>query len=208
MVGDWAALREGLESQLGAKITRWDGAVDDYLGLHPVESALELYKHGSFGTGGNMPALNQHGNWIEPDGRGRTLEIGKRRSGKMLRVYEKGMQLGSAYHPWVRWELELRNEDREIPWDVLVEPGRYLVGAYPKAMGWVQAEMARIPTIQKQLKICYDQAIYWASMQYGPLIDLMMRVEGSADAVVARLARPVLPRRVQHPAIDNIEDML
>ena len=37
-------------------------------------------------------------------------------------------------HPWVRWELSLGNKGRVIPWDVLLEPGRYVVGAYPKAL--------------------------------------------------------------------------
>jgi len=40
------------------------------------------------------------------------------------------MQLGWLFHPWVRWELSYGNKGREVPWDVLLEPGRYVVGAY------------------------------------------------------------------------------
>ncbi len=48
-----------------------------------------------------------------------------------MRIYEKGKQLGDPESPWVRWELELHNTDREIPFDVLLQPGRYVAGAYP-----------------------------------------------------------------------------
>ena len=60
-----------------------------------------------------------------------------------MRVYEKGKQLGDTSSPWVRWELELHNRDRIIPWDVLLEPGKYLAAAYP-CMDWVSAGMMKI----------------------------------------------------------------
>ena len=208
MIGDWERLKQTLEQKFKARITRWDGAVDDYLGVHSVDSALVEYGQGRFGTGGNKPTLNQHGNWACPDGRGRTLEVGRRQNGKMLRIYEKGMQLGYEFHPWVRWELELHNEGRIIPWDVLTNPGPYVAGAYPKALGWVREEKCRIPTIQKQMQIGYDVAVRWASLQQGPLLGLMRQVEGSDAAVLDKLVRSTLPRRVRHPAIDNIPDML
>ena len=208
MIGDWERLKQTLEQKFKARITRWDGAVDDYVGAHSVDSALAEYGQGRFGTGGNKPTLNQHGNWACPDGRGRTLEVGRRQNGKMLRIYEKGMQLGYEFHPWVRWELELHNKSRIIPWDVLTNPGPYVAGAYPKALGWVREEKCRIPTIQKQMQIGYDVAVKWASLQQGPLLGLMRQVEGSDAAVLDKLVRSTLPRRVQHPAIDNIPDML
>lgn len=38
-----------------------------------------------------MPECDQAGNLINPNGDGRTFYVGKRKNGKMLRVYEKGM---------------------------------------------------------------------------------------------------------------------
>ena len=102
----WQPLIEFLDGQYKAKISRWDGAVDDYDGLHDVDWAVGLYKSGQFNAGGNKPTCKQHGNWIEPDGSGRTLEIGKRKNGKLLRIYEKGKQLGDPKSLWVRWELQ------------------------------------------------------------------------------------------------------
>lgn len=189
-------------------ITRWDGAVDDYLGAHPISEAVEGYMAGLFTAGGNTPSCNQNGNWIDPDGRGRTFYVGKRQNGKMLRVYEKGMQLGALWHPWVRWEVELHNTDRIVPWEVLTEPGRYFVGCYPRALKWVQEEMTRISTIKRQSTISYEHLTNYAATAYGPLLNVMLEVEGSPDAVLKKLHRAGTPRRLQHPFIDKASDYI
>lgn len=205
LVTDWAKVVAFGEQELHGRITRWDGAVDDYLGEHSVDSAVSAYQAGLFGAGGRLPKLRQHGNWLWPDGTGRSLEIGNRKNGKRLLVYEKGMQLGAKFHPWTRWELTLGNKEREIPWDVLLQPGQYVAGAYPKALGWVRNEMSRVATLQKQTQISYEEAIKHGSHQVGRLINVMLQVEGSADRVVELLVRPGLPRRLQHPAVENPE---
>ncbi len=46
---------------------------------------------------------------------GRTLYIGKRENGKMLRIYEKGKHLGNPVSSWVSVELELKGKNRIIP---------------------------------------------------------------------------------------------
>lgn len=205
LVWDWPKLVAFGRDQLRGRITRWDGAVDDYAGLHTVEEALRLHQEGMFDTGGRPPKLKQFGNWHKPDGTGRSVTIGVREHGKRLSVYEKGMELGCPWHPWVRWELSLGNRNRVIPWDVLLEPGRYVVGAYPKALGWVQEEMSRIRTLQKQTQITYEAAVEHARRQFGPTLNLVLKVEGSADKAVARLRRDGVPRRVRHPAVEDPE---
>ena len=55
---------------------------------------FNFYLTGQFNAGGNKPSCSQQGNWIEADGSGRTFYVGKRKNGKLLRVYEKGKQLG------------------------------------------------------------------------------------------------------------------
>lgn len=138
---------------------------------------------------------------IEPDGRGRTIYIGSRESGKLLRVYEKGMQLGVPWHPWARWEVELHNEDRIVPWEAVLEPGKYLAGCYPNALGWISEEQSRIRTLQKTAKIGYERMAHWASVAYGPLIGLMLHVEGSPEKVIEKLRRDGLPARLDLPTI-------
>lgn len=205
LILDWPALVALGRDELGGRITRWDGAVDDFPGLHPVEEAIRLHQEGKFKAGGRPPKLSQVGNWIEPDGSGRTVTIGVRENGKRLTVYEKGMEQGCPGHPWIRWEVLLGNKNRIIPWEVVLEPGRYFVGAYPKALGWVQEEMSRIRTLQKQTQISYEAAVAQARRQFGPTLNLVLQVEGSAERAVEVLRRDGVPRRVQHPAVENPE---
>jgi len=205
LVLDWNGVVAFARDELKGHITRWDGAVDDYLGLHTVDDAVRLHQEGLFGAGGREPKLRQVGNWVKPDGSGRTAEIGKREHGKRLCVYEKGMELDAKNHPWVRWELSLGNKNRVIPWDVLLEPGRYVAGAYPKALTWVADQMSRTRTLQKQTQLSYEAAVRNAAHQVGALLNLMLKVELSAEAVVAKLLRPGIPRRVRHPAVENPE---
>lgn len=200
-IPDWPVFVGLLRDNYRARITRWDGAVDDYEGVHSVDWAVEQYKSGNFTNGGNKPSCKQVGNWIEPDGAGRTFYIGKRANGKMLRIYEKGMQCGEKWHPWVRWELELHNVDRVVPWDVLFNPGKYVAGGFPKALSWVQDEMSRIKTIRNETELSYDHLIGCASTAYGRLVNVMLEVEDSPERVVELLRKEGLPKRLQMPIV-------
>ena len=195
LVPSWPELVALLHQRLGGRITRWDGAVDDFAGMHSVDLAVELWKLGGFSTGGNRPSIDQRGNWLEPDGRGRTFYVGRRKNGKLVRIYEKGKQLGLPSHPWVRWEVELHNIDRHIPWDVLSEPGTYVAGAYP-CMTWVSQKTCRIRSIKAQDSITYERLTQVGSIAYGALINVMLEREGSAERVVERLRRIGVPRRL------------
>lgn len=208
LVNDWQTVVSYFRDFRKARITRWDGAVDDYEGIHTVDQCVELYKANQFNAGGNRPRCDQKGNWILPDGSGRTFYVGQRKNGKMLRVYEKGMQLGLQWHPWVRWEVELHNTDRNVPWEVVLEPGKYFVGCYPRALHWVQSEMCRIRTIQKQQTISYEHLISCASQAYGPLLNVMMEVEQDHQAVIQKLIRPGVPKRLRHPLADKADDFI
>jgi len=194
-IPDWLAFVELFRDQLDGRLTRWDGATDDFDGIHSVDNAVALYQHGVFNARGRNPKHGVGGDWIDPQGSGRTFYVGNRENGKLMRIYEKGKQLGQADSPWVRWELELHNKDRVIPWEVLLEPGRYLAGSYP-ALAWVQDDASRIATLRRTDGISYDQLIRHGRMTYGPLINTMMDREGSAEAVVARLRRPGVPKRL------------
>ncbi len=200
LITDWPRLVHWLRDELGARITRWDGAADDHAGVHSVDWAVEQYHAGQFGSGGNLPSCSVNGNWHAPDGRGRTFYVGRREHGKLLRVYEKGRQLGDPASPWVRWEIELHNKDRRIPWEVLLEPGRYVAGAYP-ALSWVQETASRIGTTQQAVDIGYARLLHSARQSYGKFINLMLEVEGSAEAVIDKLRQPGMPTRLDYPSL-------
>jgi len=205
MVPSWIMLTELLRDKFKAKITRWDGAVDDYFGIYNIDLAVKLYQEGMFNAGGKLPACSQNGNWLMPDGSGRTFYVGKRKNGKMMRIYEKGMQLGAKFHPWVRWELELHNVDRIIPWDILMEPGKYVAGSYPNATGWIQEEMKRIYTLQNTTKISYEFLTACASQGYGKHINVMLEIEGSPEKVIEKLIRDGIPKRLDIPVLAQNE---
>ncbi|WP_051906434.1 replication initiation factor domain-containing protein [Methylomarinum vadi] len=195
LIEDWESCYHLFHDILNARITRWDGAIDQFDGVPSVNDAVNFYQSDLFNAGGNRPSCSQQGNWLEPDGTGRTFYVGKRKNGKMMRVYEKGKQLGDPESPWVRWELELHNRDREIPWDVILEPGKYLAASYP-CMAWVNDIQERIKTTQKTAQISYEHLVHWASQAYGPLINVMLEVEGSAEKVIERLKRTGAPARL------------
>jgi len=204
LVPSWPALVELLRDEYQARITRWDGAVDDFFGVHPVDEAVALYRAGAFATGGNRPSCSQRGNWIECDGTGRTFYVGKRENGKLLRVYEKGLQFRPrSGNPWVRWEVELHNVDRVIPWEALFFPGKFFVGAYPKALGWAQEEMCQVRTLQHEAEASYGHLAHHASIAYGALINVMLTREGSAENVIEALRRPGAPARLRFPTLPD-----
>ena len=205
----WLDLTHLMNSKYQGKITRWDGAVDDFKGLHSVDWAVDQYEKGEFSTGGNKSTCCQHGNWICPDGRGRTFEVGRRKNGKMMRIYEKGKQLGDSNSPWVRWELELHSKDREIPWDVLTNIGGYVAGSY-KVMKWIKDEASRIATIKKTTEISYNHLIGHASRAYGPLVNVMLDREDGHEAVIDLLRTNGFPKRLKMPDIpdENIKSQV
>lgn len=195
LVTDWPRLVTFLRDDLKGRITRIDLAHDDYEGVHSVNEAVRMYLEGQFKCGGRQPKLSQAGNWIEPDGSGRTFYVGARQNGKQLRVYEKGMQLGRPYDPWVRWEAELHNTDRVIPWETALEPGRYLAGSYP-ALSWLSEDACRIRTLRKTDAISLERLTHHARISFGQLIGTLQNRLQDASAVVAKLSRPGTPHRL------------
>ena len=136
------------------RLTRVDVAHDCYQGEYTVDQADADYDDGGFRLpkSPTNPECEQRGNWKRINGKGRSFYVGLRTSGKFLRVYEKGKQLGDPRSEWVRVELELKSVDRVIPFDILVNPGCYLAGAYP-ALNWISEEQNRIRTIREE-KVC------------------------------------------------------
>ena len=192
----WEPLADLLGGEYHATITRWDGAVDDLIGKHSPLWAWEQYELGRFSTGGNQPEATQMGDWLKHFGKGRTLNIADRKNGKMMRIYEKGKQLGDPESPWTRWEVELHNNDRFIPWEVLTNVGGYVAGSY-EVMDWMKVETSRVKTFKNAAEISYNALVGHARNGYGALINVMIDREGSAEKVIAKLIRPGIPKRLQ-----------
>lgn len=166
----WQKRLIALGETLKGRITRVDLAADFFKGEYSVEKADQDDTAGLFSLGARQPKIQHLGNWKRPDGSGRTLMVGSRDSGKLLRVYEKGLQLGGIfsdlYKDWVRVELELHNRDRVIPWAVLIDAGQYLAGAYP-ALSFISKEQTKIKTKKNTVKATVERAKQTIKHQFG-----------------------------------------
>lgn len=188
-VHDWAVIHRQLR-EWGARIMRVDLCADLLGGEWTVDDALLGWVAGEFTTQGRPPAMSQAGNWLAPDGRGRTLYVGTRANGKLLRVYEKGKQLGDPTSPWVRWELELRAVERVIPLDVVLRGAEYLAGSSPMLKKVVQAAAERIRGLRRAATLRLDVIVQHARRSYGALVQYLHRHGVAADDIVAALSRP------------------
>lgn len=187
-VAEWGIARN-------AEITRLDLAHDDFTGNEiTVGIALDWYKQGLFNQNGRPPKaklIDDLGS-----GEGKTFYVGNRKSGKLLRVYEKGKQLGDPSSNWTRVEAELRNKSRFIPWDALVRPGHYLAGAFP-CLAYLSAVQEKIRTIAKAGKITLTVATIHLQKSGGKLVDLLMKLhKEDAHAVINKIRGDGIPRRL------------
>lgn len=202
-VENWAALYEDLR-EMGGRITRCDVALDDLAGRHPIKEAKHAYDTGAFNGNGRRPS----GNWIQDlqEKRGNTLNIGNRISGKLARVYEKGKQLGDENSSWVRYEGELRHGNgRIVPLDILLMPGQYLKGMYPRAFSWMPVGAIQLHAMREKARISLERAEIYARRQVGRLVCFMREVLNlDDDEIVARLsAEPGrYPLRLWEPGRD------
>lgn len=194
LVSDWHTVQQWGES-IGAKITRVDLAHDD-MNAEAVSIAIARawYEAGEFTSNGRPPVaklIDDMGS-----GKGKTLYVGNRANGKLLRVYEKGRQLGDTSSPWVRVELELRNKNRFIPWDVLTTPTTYLAGGYP-CLAFLSTVQDKIRTITRAVQITLGSILHYLRMVGGKSINVLMQAHGGdAFAVVNSIRCDGIPRRL------------
>lgn len=238
---DMARLYQEIKHIPEMKITRIDLAHDDFEGKHSVAVARKFAKKGGFNTGGrptsymyvesgslSSKALKENFKDIKEFSgqktnstakrtygfmptKGRTLYIGSRESGKLLRVYEKGKQMGNAKDKWVRWELELHSSQRIIPLDTMIKPSEYLAGAYP-CLSFLNAEQETIKTIVKTARMTVNRIIENQVISTRKAINMMRHVCGLSDSeIVAKFlddikepfSREAFPKRLNIPITEQ-----
>ncbi len=230
---DFHAVHDMLHDLPGAKITRVDIAHDCLNGEYDVNTARNMAEEGQFVTrgrpasycyieSGHMAKLADYTKasgktetvkkryGFVPD-KGRSFYVGSRDAGKMLRVYEKGKQLQSEQHPdWVRWELELRSKDRVIPFATLIEPSKYLAGAYPALSFVNQYQQCAIATHKRNWFTSIDNAVKNGATQCGKLVNFMKNVMDLDDSKIIHLLTQHLdmteiPDRLNTPAFQETQ---
>ena len=202
------AAREGWEQRLHQflaetarrpALTRIDLAHDCFDGSYvTVDVADAWYDAGGFNCSYRAPSHEYRGNWKHPDGKGRSLYVGKRKNGKLCRVYEKGREQGDETSEWTRVEVEFRNTDRVIPFDVLSDPSPYFAGAYP-CLAEISSAVTptRLECKSKAASINVDACVGHIKRTYGKHIkvlrglfgdvDLFEKIESDSDEWPARL---------------------
>lgn len=196
LVKDWPSLAQLLED-LEATITRLDLAVDLLDGAITVDEAVEWYREERFGTGGRRPSCHVAGDWVGDGKEGRTFYVGRATNGKLLRVYEKGRQLGQADSPWVRFEVQFGSRDRVIPKRALVERDACFAGAYAVLETVLPVASERIETERTRGEISMADLLFWMRRSYGRVLHTAVEQFGFDPATLVEEVRIVgLPRRL------------
>jgi phage replication initiation protein len=136
----WREVAEYVEARSGW-LTRCDLALDIWQGVD-LATLPGDYLRGRFDVRGQRPKQREAGSWTS--GHSRTFYVGRRETGKELRAYEKGDELfgPEVGDPWVRIEVEFRNNARVLDCDMLRRPGDFFAGAYPYCERVLADEMA------------------------------------------------------------------
>lgn len=198
LINDWRKPKRFVES-VGATITRVDVAVDALHGEFTLDTAQEWYDNKGFNAGGRRPLYSVAGDWLTPTGAGRTFYVGRRKNGKYCRIYEKGKQLGNRDSAWTRFEVELHNTDREIPYDIISHPSEYFSGAYPCCEGLVQHGAQRIKTLRAEFEISLEHLVTFAKIAYGKVFHVLRFNATTQDELIAVLDEMTVvgvPRRL------------
>ena len=183
-----ARLYEFLNQAIRPKITRVDVAHDFFNGEYTPEQALLDHDNGHYDMSNKRPKSECKGTaWRFEDGSGKTFYIGKKGNAKFVRVYEKGRQLGDKESPWVRFEIEFRAGDIQIPLDVLHVPGQYLGGAYPICGLIFEAQAERMNATEKTVNLTFDHKLFHAKNQVGRFINFLTDICWSDKQIVDAL---------------------
>jgi phage replication initiation protein len=193
------------------RITRVDMAYDDLEGIYNVDTCRKMFKNGMF-TRTTAPSYAYHESGVLSErgkliaSAGRSFYVGKRSNGKMLRCYEKGLHLKDLHNPnWVRWEVELRNIDREIPLDALLNPSKYFAGSYP-ALERFGTTPKRIKLQAKKINATADHCIKYAILHSRRVVNMLKQIhqyssEQIVDLIILGLAEDDFPTRIKSDAL-------
>lgn len=184
-------------------ISRIDLAHDDINGDYlSVDWAYDQYELGGYTqkAGGRPPNIERVGNWTRPTGKGRTLTIGLRSSSKFCRFYEKGKKEGDKASAWCRCEVEFKNTNTVIPFEVLLNPTDYFSAAYPCFSSFVQVETPQRMAVKvKAMQITIDACVEVTKHQFGKYIRVFRELWGDKEALdlICSEAEDFWPKRMK-----------
>ena len=173
------------EHAIRPKLNRVDLAHDDFEGDHlSVDWANDQDTQRGFWCGGRLPDVRHLGNWKRITGKGRTLAVGNRETGKYCRIYEKGKKAGHSLSLWTRAEVEFKGSDRFIPFEILLSPSQYFIAAYPCFLDFDQyAQPEKIVCKKKEAKITWEKSKEIVKLQFGKYIAAYKKVYSDSEII-------------------------
>ena len=184
-------------------VSRIDLARDCFDGEASFESMKQAYEDGQFKPSrGVSPSI-----WlIEDKRRGSTCHVGRRENGKLIRGYEKSMQLARR-QGWFRVELELRSVNRRIPVEAVLDPAAYFAGACKFLADLADtARVERVATFRKTAELSLEHITHYAKVAYGKLVRFLSEAGVTAEQIVRDLSHGVegIPRRLRIAPYRNL----
>lgn len=193
-VANWNYLADLLDDSR-SRLTRVDIAHDDYEG----ETLSIDWARNQYHTSGFKPSrgMSPRAQFVSDEGSGKgcTLYVGSRESGKIARIYEKGKHLGDPLSPWCRFEVEWRATHRDLSTDMLRDPSAYFVGAYP-CCSFAGSRVEKIRTRAFSAAASIEKAVDHAINQAGGIIAALKELGHSAEQIVSKLVKPQVSKRL------------
>lgn len=184
-------------------ISRIDLAHDDFDGNRiSVDWADAQWDAGgfTFKKGGRPPEPRQLGSWKRPSGKGRTFTVGQRVSSKYCRFYERGKKEGDKSSLWCRCEVEFKNTNSIISFDILLKPTDFFAAAYPCFSDFVHVDTPqRMEVKVKTAHITIDACVEVTKRQFGKYIRVFRELWGDKEALdlICNQAEDYWPKRMK-----------
>ncbi len=142
----------------GAKGTRVDNALDDRVGVVTISTVQRALERGCAVTHfRDMRRMHRLGLERAKDRKGDTIYVGSGQSQTLLRIYDKALEQQAKGRdvegPWIRWELQLREERAQACLLALAsleadEYRRFIVGVLRSAIDFRATEWEADPMIR------------------------------------------------------------
>lgn len=195
-LGDLSMLAHQLE-HLAARITRVDLAFDDFEGEYlDIAWIGQLSQTGFFDSTYGQKSRRKK---IDDLGTLAGCSIYHGRKGdKELCIYEKGKQLQDARSSWVRCEVRLWSKNRIIPYQVLVNGGAFMRGAFPQLSSFLPIKSSsRSENTKRSTEASARAQAAWLENAAGRTLGLLQRSMQPAqlDVFLQTLGKTGLPKR-------------
>lgn len=182
---DMAALADALRG-IEHSIGRLDAAWDDFTGRYgSPRGAYENFLHGGF-----TPVRGQRSKKVQfiddgETGAGCTFYLGNR-TGRLLRIYSKGQQLGDSASPWTRYEIEYRGAEFGLSLDHVRNPG-VLLTQYPD-LEFLPVDGCGAPAMRAQREAQQEEA----AIAFAKVVEWLTVVCAGALSIMSDSLGPVM----------------